>query len=142
MEKKTEFIKWEPKWLKEGPKQSYPGSPFSYVFLLLDPRDHTVRFVTSSPEPEVRLERYCNGAGLVLGGMIGWMGDLWQLQLKPEIVIVSRVLRIKEASAVQRWIAYLWTKGRIYNPFPTRRRGESQGFIDPETGLVTFASRH
>ena len=83
-------------------KRGEPYSPAMGVYVLLDPRDHTIRYVGQSDGLFERLASHTH-AGRIVGGRryVAWRTELRALGLTPVPVVVSTVLPFTDRRLVK-----------------------------------------
>lgn len=79
-----------------------------WVYVLVDPRDHEVRYVGTTNRPRRRLNDHRTHPSSQ--GVLGWVQDLREEDLKPLMEVLQRIPADDRREREQLWIArfYRW----------------------------------
>lgn len=87
---------------------------FSYIYVLVDPRDDTIRYVGKTERPHSRLGSHLTGKSNYL--VRGWMRTLRRKRAGPPQMHMIDMVRLAEwENAEKTWIAKFRAQGDLYN---------------------------
>jgi hypothetical protein len=84
------------------------------VYVLVDPRDSTVRYVGSTSNPQAREKSHRLVSGACNPLMREWIRELRSLDLAPHLVVID-IDEKRYSRREERWILTLRRRGRLYN---------------------------
>lgn len=113
-----------------------PSSGTVAIYVLIDPRDMTVRYVGRSMNPKARLYFHVSKVGVgrpSSRSITLWTGELRGLGLRPSLVMIECCTRRSYPAAERGWIAYYRRRGHLYN-----RKDGDRWSIDNGPSLYKF----
>lgn len=97
------------------PEAVVPGDGPVAIYVLVDPRDSTVRYVGRTFSPATRLTGHVSAAATSTRVMRAWVEELKAIDRRPTMTVMERATRDVYHAVEARWIAYYRARGEIYN---------------------------
>ncbi len=107
----------------------------TFIYVLKDPRDGSVRYVGATGQPEIRQRQHTTYA-VITGAPLGsWLRELRQGEIVPQFAVIDRVLSPTYSSyrdvemvrdAEYRWIQHYRQEGHpLLNVHPREEKGRA-----------------
>ena len=90
-----------------SPRVGAPRSDVAYVYCLIDPINHEVRYIGESRSPYQRLRQHISQR-TASPGIRTWVEELREFGLEPEMVVLEAVPATEINAAERKWIEWGW----------------------------------
>ena len=98
-----------------------PEYGYAFVYVLLDPRDQTVRYVGKCQNPRSRLSDHMSARSKGGGSRYEWTQELKRLGLQTKMRILEKVTLVQSRIAERKWIEFYEKRGSLLNEIMPRK---------------------